>query len=109
MDKSPQKSPRPRGRTPKGESSPPRRESPRKRQSLQTKESASASKLKYDSSDSESDGSHDNKGAVDRKPFYTDEFIASLTDMIEYYAERMLIAGREERVELGHAFDVSFS
>jgi hypothetical protein len=79
----------------------PLRRSPRKQ------EAATPSKINYDSESSESDDGRGKEASGAPRNIFTDEFIGSLTDMVEYYAERLLMSEREERLEMYKTFHVS--
>ena len=91
-----------------GRSSPRRRQSPRKQP--QTPPSALKVDPDDDSSDVVSADDRRNEQQEDIVPKkYSDEFIASLTDMLEYYAEMVVHVAREERMAMFLTFTVSKS
>ncbi|GAX09663.1 hypothetical protein FisN_19Lh130 [Fistulifera solaris] len=81
-----------------GKEKPPLRRSPRKQ------EATTPSKINYSSESSQSDNGGGKEAGSEHPKTYSDEFIGSLTDMVEYYAERLLMSEREERLELYNTF-----
>jgi hypothetical protein len=94
--KSPKKSP-----SKQEKEKPPLRRSPRKQ------EATSPSKINYYSESSPSQSDNEREKEVRKETPKSDEFIGSLTDMLEYYAERLLMSEREERLEILSTFQVS--